>query len=206
MKIILLEVGALGTDCYIAANEKEKRGVIIDPGADARRILQTVKDEGLTIEAILLTHGHSDHIGALKEVAGALKVPVMIGEKDANMLTSARINLSAFMGENITCDKASRLLKDGEIIEVAGLSFEVMATPGHTPGGCCFKCGDVVFCGDTIFCESIGRTDFPGGSYSQLLQSIKSKILTLADGVKLLPGHGPATEVGWERRMNPFLQ
>ncbi|MDR2006821.1 MAG: MBL fold metallo-hydrolase [Acidaminococcales bacterium] len=206
MKIILLEVGSLGTDCYIAVNEKEKRGVIIDPGADARHILKTVKDEGLKIEAILLTHGHSDHIGALKEVAETLKAPVMIGEKDADMLTNARFNLSSFMGENITCGKANRFLKDGETIEAAGLTFEVAATPGHTPGGCCFKCGDVVFCGDTIFCESIGRTDFPGGSYSQLLQSIKSKILTLPDGVKLLPGHGPATEVGWERRMNPFLQ
>jgi glyoxylase-like metal-dependent hydrolase (beta-lactamase superfamily II) len=206
MKIILLEVGALGTDCYIAVNEEEKLGVIIDPGADARFILKKVKGEGLKIEAILLTHGHSDHIGALKEVAEALKAPVMIGEKDANMLTNARFNLSTFMGENITCDKANRLLKDGDIVEAAGLAFEVMETPGHTPGGCCFKCGDVVFCGDTIFCESIGRTDFPGGSYPQLIQSIKSKILTLADDVKLLPGHGPATEVGWERRMNPFLQ
>ena len=206
MKVVLLEVGMLGTDCYIAVNEPEKRGVIIDPGADAQHILSVVKKRDLTIEAILLTHGHSDHIGALAEVAKELKVPVMIGEEDAKMLTNAKINLSAFMGDDITCDKANRLLKDGDTVEAAGFVFEVLATPGHTPGGCCFKQGNIVFSGDTIFCESIGRTDFPGGSYPQLIKSIKDKILTLPDEVKLLPGHGPGTEVGWERRMNPFLQ
>lgn len=206
MKVLVLEVGALGTNCYIAVNEEENRGVIIDPGADAKNILSAVSQKNLEIDAILLTHGHSDHIGALAEVKEALKCPVVISEGDAGMLTDSRKNLSAFMGAGMAFKGADRLVNDEDVLDFAGLRFEVLSTPGHTPGGCCYKCGDIVFCGDTIFCESIGRTDFPGGSYSQLLQSIKNKILTLPDNTKLLPGHGPATDVAWERRMNPFLQ
>lgn len=206
MKVLVLEVGSLGTNCYIAVNEKENKGVIIDPGADAKHIISTVNQKKLKIDAILLTHGHSDHIGALAEVADEFKCPVMISEGDAGMLTDPRRNLSVYMGSGLAVKGADNIVKDGDMLDLAGMQFEVLATPGHTPGGCCFKCGDIVFCGDTIFCESIGRTDFPGGSYSQLLQSIKEKILTLPDNTKLLPGHGPATDVAWERRMNPFLQ
>ena len=101
---------------------------------------------------------------------------------------------------------ADKIFKDGETVNEAGLDFKVLATPGHTRGGVCLVCGDVVFCGDTVFAESIGRTDLPGGSYKQILNSIKDKILVLPDETKLLPGHGPATTVGWERRRNPFLQ
>ncbi len=206
MKVFVLEVGQLGTNCYIAVNEEEKRAVIIDPGADAKNILAAVDKEDLKIEAILLTHGHSDHIQAVGAVREATKAPVMISEKDAPMLTDSRRNLSSFMGEDISMKAADRLLKDGDKIEAAGLTFDVLATPGHTQGGLCFKNGDIVFCGDSIFLESIGRTDFPGGSYEQLITSIKTKLFTLPEQTKLLPGHGPATDVGWERRRNPFLQ
>lgn len=206
MKIFVLEVGAFATNCYLAINERDNRAVIIDPGADARQILAAVEKEQLAVEAVLLTHGHSDHIGALAEVAGKLRSPVFIGEPDAKMLTDANINLSRFMGEDIVCKSADRLLRDGDSVDAAGFAFTVLATPGHTPGGCCFKYETVVFCGDTIFLESIGRTDLPGGSYPQLIKSIRDKILSLPDNVKLLPGHGPSTDVGWERKMNPFLQ
>ncbi len=206
MKIFVLEVGQLGTNCYIAVNDKDNRAVIIDPGADANSILSAVEKEDLKVEAILVTHGHSDHIQAVAAVREATKAPVMISQEDADMLTDARRNLSMFMGADIKMRPADRLLKDGDVIEAAGLTFDVLSTPGHTKGGVCFRCGDIVFCGDTIFCESIGRTDFPGGSYKQLLESIKTKLLALPEQTKLLPGHGPATDVGWERRKNPFLQ
>ena len=110
------------------------------------------------------------------------------------------------MGMDAAFAPADKIFKDGETVTEAGLDFKVLATPGHTRGGVCLVCGDVVFCGDTVFAESIGRTDLPGGSYKQILDSIKTKLLVLPDETKLLPGHGPATTVGWERRRNPFLQ
>ena len=206
MKIIAMEVGLIGTNCYLVINEEQKTGVVIDPGGDADQILGKINQKGITIEAIFLTHGHSDHIMAVDEVREATGAKVYISEADADMLTKASSNLSVYMGAGKEFKEADEFLVDGEIITAAGLKFQVVATPGHTKGGICLLCGDTVFCGDTIFSESIGRTDLPGGSYSQILHSIKTKIMVLPDEMKLLPGHGPATTIGWERRRNPFLQ
>ena len=206
MKIIAMEVGVIGTNCYVVINEEQKKGVVIDPGGDADQILEKKKKKGITIEAIFLTHGHSDHIMAVDEVREVTGAKVYISEADADMLTKASSNLSVYMGAGKEFKEADEFLVDGEIITAAGLKFQVVATPGHTKGGICLLCGDTVFCGDTIFSESIGRTDLPGGSYSQILHSIKTKIMVLPDEMKLLPGHGPATTIGWERRRNPFLQ
>ena len=206
MKIIAMEVGVIGTNCYVVINEKQKKGVVIDPGGDADQILEKIKQKGITIEAIFLTHGHSDHIMAVDEVREVTGAKVYISEADADMLTKASSNLSVYMGAGREFKAADEFLIDGETITAAGLKFQVVATPGHTKGGICLLCGDTVFCGDTIFSESIGRTDLPGGSYSQILHSIKTKIMVLPDEMKLLPGHGPATTIGWERRRNPFLQ
>ena len=206
MKIIAMEVGVIGTNCYLVINEEQKKGVVIDPGGDADQILEKIKQKGITIEAIFLTHGHSDHIMAVDEVREITGAKVYISEADADMLTKASSNLSVYMGAGREFKAADEFLIDGETITAAGLKFQVVATPGHTKGGICLLCGDTVFCGDTIFSESIGRTDLPGGSYSQILHSIKTKIMVLPDEMKLLPGHGPATTIGWERRRNPFLQ
>ena len=206
MKIIAMEVGVIGTKCYVVINEEQKKGVVIDPGGDADQILEKIKQKGITIEAIFLTHGHSDHIMAVDEVREVTGAKVYISEADADMLTKASSNLSVYMGAGREFKAADEFLIDGETITAAGLKFQVVATPGHTKGGICLLCGDTVFCGDTIFSESIGRTDLPGGSYSQILHSIKTKIMVLPDEMKLLPGHGPATTIGWERRRNPFLQ
>ena len=206
MKIIAMEVGVIGTNCYVVINEEQKKGVVIDPGGDADQILEKIKQKGITIEAIFLTHGHSDHIMAVDEVREVTGAKVYISEADADMLTKASSNLSVYMGAGREFKAADEFLIDGETITAAGLKFQVVATPGHTKGGICLLCGDTVFCGDTIFSESIGRTDLPGGSYSQIMQSIKKKIMVLPDEMKLLPGHGPATTIGWERRRNPFLQ
>lgn len=206
MKIIQLEVGNLGTNCYIAYSEQTKQAVIIDPGGGLDRIMAAVNREGLKVEAIIDTHGHADHVLGnvkLQEMTGA---PLWIHEADADMLGSGSRNLSAFIGTATHCGKADRLLKDGEILNVGDFSLTVLHTPGHTPGGISLLAGKDVFVGDTLFAESIGRTDFPGGSYSQLIHSIQAKLMVLDDDTKVYPGHGPATTIGWERRQNPFIQ
>ena len=206
MKIIQLEVGSLGTNCYIAYCENTKNAVIIDPGGDAAKILAAVSREGLLVEAIINTHGHADHVLANVKLQEATGAPIWIHSADADMLGSGSRNLSAFLGGATSCGKADRLLTDGEVLPIGDFSLTVLHTPGHTPGGISLLFDKTVFVGDTLFAESIGRTDFPGGSYSQLINSIKTKLMTLDDEVKAYPGHGPATTIGWERRQNPFIQ
>jgi glyoxylase-like metal-dependent hydrolase (beta-lactamase superfamily II) len=206
MKIIQLEVGSLGTNCYIAYCENTKKAVIIDPGGDAAKILAAVSREGLLVEAIINTHGHADHVLANVKVQEATGAPLWIHSADADMLGSGSRNLSAFLGGATSCGKADRLLADGEVLPIGDFTLTVLHTPGHTPGGISLLFDKTVFVGDTLFAESIGRTDFPGGSYSQLIQSIQTKLMTLDDEVKAYPGHGPATTIGWERRQNPFIQ
>lgn len=206
MKIIKLEVGSLMTNCYIVYCEKSRKCAVIDPGGSASDIMSCIRREALEVLYIINTHGHADHIGALGRIRQETGAKVLIHKDDADMLTSSVKNLSCFMGADLHFEPADILLNDGDKIQVGDIIFTVRHTPGHTPGGICLETNEVVFCGDTIFYESIGRTDFEGGSYSQLIKSIKDKVLTLDDGVKLLPGHGPETSVGWERRMNPFIQ
>lgn len=206
MKIIQLEVGYLGTNCYIVYDENTLQAAIIDPGGSADKILKIVEQENLAVEMIINTHGHADHISGNSEIKKATGAPILIHKDDAVMITNAHSNLSVYVGNGMESEPADRLLSDGDNIKLGSILFTVVHTPGHTPGGICLIANNEVFCGDTIFYESIGRTDFPGGSYRQLIQSIKDKLMTLNDEVNLYPGHGPATTVGWERRRNPFIQ
>lgn len=205
MKIKQLVVGPLGVNCYIVSCEDTKQAAIIDPGDQAEKILGKLK--GLNAVAIVNTHGHADHIGANAAIKESTKAPIFIHEADAPMLSNARLNLSAFMGEEILSPDADRILKSGDTIVIGGLRFYVLHTPGHTPGGICLleKEQSVLFSGDTLFAESVGRTDFPGGSMVQLAEAVQSKLMILPDNVKVLPGHGPATTIGHERSHNPFL-
>jgi len=207
MKIIKLEVGNLGTNCYIVFCEETREAAVIDPGGNEGDILRVIAREKLKVPYIINTHGHADHIMANSKIKQATGAEILIHQQDAAMLTNARSNLSAFIGNGLVCDPADRTVADGDAIDIGTtVHLKVLHTPGHTQGGISLLAGNVLFSGDTLFAESIGRTDFPGGSYQQLLKSIQEKFMPLPDDVKVLPGHGPETTIGWERRMNPFIQ
>lgn len=206
MQKIKLEVGAIGTNCYIIYCEESHKAAVIDPGGNEKEILSIIEREKLDVQYIINTHGHADHIaanGQIKQATGAL---LLIHTDDEAMLDNPQKNLSVFMGEAVKSPPADRLLHDNEQIFIGSITFDVIHTPGHTPGGICLKYGDTVFAGDTLFSESIGRTDLPGGSYSQLINSVKEKLMVLPDQVVILPGHGPETSIGWERKYNPYIR
>lgn len=186
-----LTVGAYGTNCYIVGSNAALEGMIIDPGDEASQILKSVKEAKLNIKLIAITHGHGDHIGALDEVKKATGARIAIHENDVGALDN--------------WNSADLLLKGGDAINIGDLHFLVIHTPGHSAGGICLYGHNILFCGDTLFNYSIGRTDL-GGSASQLLNSIFTKLMILPDNTVVYPGHGPATTIGEERHSNPFLR
>jgi len=200
-----LVVGPFATNCYIVGSESNKEGMIIDPGAEAKKILKSIKDLELGIKFIVLTHGHIDHIGALKEVKEATGAEVYLHSGDANFL-QGRSSSTVFGLSYPEPPPPDRLLGGGDSIDIGDLHFLVLHTPGHSPGGICLLGHGVVFCGDTLFNYGIGRTDIPPGSYSQLMNSIYTKLMILPDSTIVYPGHGPDTTIGTERRGNPFLR
>ena len=200
-----LLVGPLASNCYIVGSESTKEGMIIDPADEADEILQSVKESGLKISLIVLTHGHPDHVGALKEIKEATGVEVVIHTDDAESLQQQFLGF-LFGLSYPAPPPADRLLKDGDSIDIGDLHFLVLHTPGHTPGGICLLGHGVLFSGDTLFNYGIGRYDLPGGNYSQLMDSLQTKLMGLPDDTVVYPGHGPETTIGTERRGNPFLQ
>lgn len=202
-----LVVGPFGGNCYIVGSESDKHGLIIDPGAEAKLILRTVNELSLTISLILVTHAHIDHVGALAPVKEATGAKFAINEAEATggLGMFSRMLSSVTGGSFTQPPRPDRLLKDGDTIEVGGLKFTVLHTPGHSPGGISLYGHGILFSGDTLFNYGIGRTDFPGGSYEQIMDSIKNKLMTLPDDTIVYPGHGPATTIGEEKRGNPFL-
>jgi hydroxyacylglutathione hydrolase len=183
--------------------------VVVDPGFDAAKVLRVVEQRGLFVATILLTHGHADHIAGVRAVKTAFPdAPIVIGRHDAVMLSDPERNLSALGGMPVTSPPADDLVTEGDSRSFAGLTFEVLDIPGHSPGHVVYVCRDadpaVVLGGDVLFAGSIGRTDFPGGSLRQLLDGIRSKLFTLPESTRVYPGHGPATTIGEERRTNPY--
>jgi len=210
MKIDSLVLGAYETNCYILRkNESAGDCLIIDTGLNARGLVDFLAENKLNPVAVVFTHGHADHITgliALRENHPDIKV--YIHKLDAEMLTDAKSNLSLLAGVTLSIGPADFLLEEPDTIEEAGIRLEVLHTPGHTPGGICLYSKDenLVFVGDTLFAESVGRTDFPGGSAPQLINSIKEKLLPLPDDTAVYPGHGPATTIRQEKSHNPFLK
>lgn len=199
-------VGAMGANCYLISCLETKKAAIIDPGANSAGLKQWVAEKGVQVEYILLTHGHFDHIGAVDDLRELYHAKVGIHTEDAIMLTSGAHNLSRMVGRSLDFKPADLLLEDGQELHVGNLTFRVITTPGHTLGGVCFLTPEGLISGDTLFDGSIGRTDFPGGSYEDLINSIKNKLLLLPEETKVYPGHGPETTIGREKRANPFLR
>jgi hydroxyacylglutathione hydrolase len=205
MILKLLVVGPLASNCYIVGDEATKEGAIIDPADEAENILSSVAELGLSVKSIILTHGHPDHIAALKEVKEATGAEIMVHEDDAAYPEQGALAL--FFGFNCpTPPPPDRLLKDGDDIDIGSLHFTVIHTPGHTPGGICLLGHGVLFSGDTLFNSGIGRYDLPGGDYARLMNSLQAKLMALPDETIVHPGHGPRTTIGAERRNNPFLE
>lgn len=207
MKVVKVLLPAAAENCYIAINEDTNESIIIDPGSAFERIKSAVESTGTKPVAILLTHGHFDHAGEAASTAKEYGIKVYTHEATAEELKNPSINLSGDMFGDSKSYSADVFLKDDEEIDLAGLHVKCLFTPGHTPGGCCFYFPneDIVFTGDTLFSGSVGRTDFPGGSMSQLVGAIKSKLMTLSDDTICYPGHNEPTTIGTERIYNPFL-
>ena len=196
-----------GTNCYLVASEQTRDGMVIDPAGDAPRILNNIRELNLKIGLVVLTHTHADHIGAIRQVVENTGASFAVHTAEAETLQNS--DNSRFTAMDPTFQKPpppDRLLKDGDFLVVGDLKFQVLHTPGHSPGGICIAGYGVVFSGDTLFNGSIGRTDGPSGDSDLLISSIRAKLLVLPDQTVVLPGHGPKTTIGQERRNNPFLR
>ncbi len=201
MFIKRIVVGPLESNCYLFGDEATKEIFVIDPGGDYNEIKSVIDKDGLKPKAVINTHGHGDHIGANKEFG----IPVWIHRLDADFLMNPSKNLSGAFGFLLKTKTASKLLEDGDILNIGKCSLEVIHTPGHTPGSICLKAEGAIFTGDTLFCEGIGRTDFAYGSEEDIMRSIKEKLFTLDSGYIIYPGHGPDSTIGREKTNNPYI-
>lgn len=198
-------VGDLDTNCYIIASERTSEAVIIDPGGDADLILDVVAANNLDVKYIILTHAHWDHFGSAKEVSEKTGAMIALHTIDKDGLNNPRVSLSFLLGEQEQRVTPDLELADKQIIKIGDLQAEIIHTPGHTSGSISVHIADKIFTGDLLFYRSIGRTDFPGGSFEDLIKSVREKIFIYPDHVKIYPGHGPSTTVGDERNNNPFF-
>lgn len=206
MKIEKFVIGIIGTNCYLVQNEDTKECILIDPAVLRAEIVSHIKNQGLKLTAILLTHGHFDHIMGVDGFLKEFQVPVYAHEKEEALLSDASLNSSSTYGRAYTFSDAV-YVKDKEKLNAAGFDIEVIYTPGHTIGGCCYyiPAEGVLFSGDTLFCSSIGRSDFPTGSAGQLIRSIQERLMCLPDETKVYPGHMDETTIAFEKKNNPFL-
>ncbi len=206
IEIKSMTLGMVATNCYLIINKETKEALLIDPADNALRISKVIEENVCTLKAILLTHGHFDHIMALNELKKRYNVPVYAHEEEEDVLKQSSLNMSGMIGQIYTT-QADIYVKDGEHLKLAGLDIIVLHTPGHTKGGVCYYLPEekVLMSGDTLFHCSIGRTDFPTGSMSQLVRSVKEQLFVLPDDVQVYPGHDSVTSIGYEKQYNPFF-
>jgi glyoxylase-like metal-dependent hydrolase (beta-lactamase superfamily II) len=195
-----LPVGPLYTNCFIIGCEDTKEAAVVDPGGDSDKILMSLADDKHTLKYIINTHGHFDHVAGNKMLKEATGAKILIHEEDATLLTTPSMGLSA---DNLQA--ADEFMKDGDKITFGNITLEVIHTPGHTLGGVSLYTDGHVFVGDTLFAGSIGRTDFPGGSYDTLINSVKDRLFPLGDDVMVYSGHTAETTIGNEKKYNPFF-
>jgi hydroxyacylglutathione hydrolase len=209
MKIDRLTLGDFETNCYVVRRDESAEDcLVIDTGLDSREMIAFLARHRLTPQAVILTHGHVDHIAGLAVLRSEFpQAKVCIHSLDSPMLTDPEANLSQMAMRPFRTAPADVLLEEGDMIEEAGIVLRVLHTPGHTPGGICLyaETEGVVFAGDTLFADGIGRTDFPGGDLEQLLDSIRTKLFVLPDRTEIHPGHAMRTTIGREKASNPFL-
>lgn len=200
-----MTVGSYYSNCYIVGSESSKEAAIIDPGAEFNKIDNKINELGVKPKIIILTHAHGDHIGAVKELVEKYETKVYIHEEDAQALINSTTNFSKVLfGKDISINP-DVLLKDGDEIQLGDLKFEIIHTPGHTRGGICIKVGNIMMTGDTLFNNSIGRTDFPGGSFEEIINSIQEKIFKYDEDIIIYPGHNSPSTIKSEKLNNPFV-
>lgn len=215
IKIGRMVLGVCQTNCYFLYRDGEQDAIVVDPADKGANIYAALQKNGFRVAGILLTHGHFDHIwgldtlrdaaNAAAEADGLEPVKAYASEAERELLKSPRLNVSEQAGR-ACATYADVYVKDGEEISLAGMTCQVIATPGHTAGGCCyyFKEAGILVSGDTLFAESVGRTDFPTGSMGTLVRSIKEKLFVLPEDTRVYPGHGESTTIGYEKKNNPF--
>ncbi|SEF92461.1 Glyoxylase, beta-lactamase superfamily II [Caloramator fervidus] len=204
---MIFEVFTLGyfqANCYIVGDEKTKECAIIDPGGTPDKVLKRCEELGLCVKYILLTHGHGDHIAGVEKIKEKTDAKVLMSKEDEYLVNGGTQELLPIF-RNIKPFIPDEFISEKDKVKIGSIEVEVIETPGHTPGSLTFKIGDILITGDTLFQGSIGRTDFPKGSYDDIINSIKNKLLIFEDNVKVFPGHGPSTTIGKEKRFNPFL-
>ena len=190
--------GMLQENCYVIVDEESKELAIIDPGSESERLSQAIDNLGGKPKYILLTHGHDDHVAAVEYLADKYNIPFYIHVADEELIGKDKTVFGSIR-------KSDKNVEDGDEIILGKSEIKVIHTPGHTPGGVCYLVDNKLFSGDTLFQGSVGRSDFIGGNHTELINSIKSKLVPLGSGVEVYPGHGPMSTIGYEERNNPFL-
>jgi len=205
LRVYVMEVGPLAVNAYLVEHTSTRKAVVIDPGDDGEAILGEIAGLGLTVEKILLTHGHFDHVGAVSLLRKKTGAPVYVHPADVDRMIGASRQGMLFGLSVQDPPPPDVLVEEGDVVVFEEQEFLVAHTPGHTPGCVSYIVGKMAFVGDLIFAGSIGRTDLPGGDHRQLIESVRKKIFPLPDDTVLFPGHGPTTTVGEEKRSNPFF-